>query len=201
MWLRRELSVTTPAALPSNRGRHPLIWALALGLKETASSFFFMEMEADSGALIDQQRLVIDEDEDAASLYGKALDVIKLQVERIVNRLNDGTLTLLPQDPAKANHWRKRNAADGRIDWRMPAKGLHQLVRALARPYPGADFHHGGAPVKVWKCAVVEGVASNLEPGKVLKVDGRSITVKCGIDAICLLDHELYTLPREGDYL
>lgn len=73
-----------PAALPSNRGRHPLIWALALGLKETASSFFFMEMEADSGALIDQQRLVIDEDEDAASLYGKALDAIKLQVERIV---------------------------------------------------------------------------------------------------------------------
>lgn len=29
-----------PAALPNNRGRHPLIWALALGLQETASTFF-----------------------------------------------------------------------------------------------------------------------------------------------------------------
>lgn len=74
-------------------------------------------------------------------------------------------------------------------------------MRALARPYPGADFHLGGAPVKVWECALVEGVASNLEPCKVLKVDGRRITVKYGIDAICLLDYELYTLPREGDYL
>ena len=189
-----------PAALPANRGRHPLIWALALGLKETASSFFFMEAEADSGALIDQQRLVIDEDEDATSLYGKVLDAIKLQVERIVDRLSKGTLAVLPQDPAKANHWRKRNAADGRIDWRMPAKGVHQLVRALARPYPGADFLFAGDSVKVWKCTVVEGAASNVEPGKVLAVDGRNITVKCGIDAVCLLEHELPTLPNEGDY-
>ena len=30
-----------PAKLPENRGRHPLIWALCLGLKETASTFFF----------------------------------------------------------------------------------------------------------------------------------------------------------------
>jgi len=29
-----------PAALPANRGRHPLIWALFLGLKKTASTFF-----------------------------------------------------------------------------------------------------------------------------------------------------------------
>lgn len=190
-----------PAALPANRGRHPLIWALALGLRETASSFFLMEAEADSGALIDQQRLVIEEDEDAASLYGKVLDAIKLQVERIADRINAGTLAVLPQDPAKANHWRKRNVADGRIDWRMPARGVHQLVRALARPYPGADFLFAGDPIKVWKCTVVEGAASNLEPGKVLAVDGRSITVKCGIDAICLLEHELPTLPKEGDYL
>ena len=190
-----------PAALPANRGRHPLIWALVLGLRETASSFFFMEAAADSGALIDQQHLVIHEDEDAASLYDKVLEAIKMQVERIVDQLNAGKLAVLPQDPAGANHWRKRSAADGRIDWRMPAKGVHQLVRALAKPYPGADFFFAGDAVKVWKCAVVANAASNLEPGKVLAVDGRHVTVKCGIDAICLLEHELPTLPREGDYL
>ena len=108
---------------------------------------------------------------------------------------------MLPQDPARANHWRKRSAADGRVDWRMPAKGVHQLVRALARPYPGADFLFAGDSVKLWKCAVVADTACNLEPGKVLAVDGRHITVKWGIDAICLLEHELPTLPKEGDYL
>ena len=29
-----------PAELPFNRGRHPLIWALVLGLKKTGSTFF-----------------------------------------------------------------------------------------------------------------------------------------------------------------
>ena len=38
-----------PALLPANRGRHPLIWSLILGLKETGSSFFFMDEGADSG--------------------------------------------------------------------------------------------------------------------------------------------------------
>jgi methionyl-tRNA formyltransferase len=38
-----------PAALPANRGRHPLIWALGLGLDETATTFFFMDKGADRG--------------------------------------------------------------------------------------------------------------------------------------------------------
>lgn len=190
-----------PTALPANRGRHPLIWALTLGLRETASSFFLMEAAVDSGALIDQQRLMIDENDDAASLYRKVVDAVKQQVERIVDQLNAGQLAVLPQDPARVNHWRKRSAADGRIDWRMPAKGVDQLVRALAKPYPGADFLFAGDSVKVWKCAVVNDAAGNLEPGRVLAVAGRHVTVKCGIDAVCLLEHELPTLPKEGDYL
>jgi methionyl-tRNA formyltransferase len=44
-----------PASLPQNRGRHPLIWALALGLSETASTFFFMDAGADSGDLLSQE--------------------------------------------------------------------------------------------------------------------------------------------------
>lgn len=190
-----------PAALPANRGRHPLIWALALGLEETASSFFLMEPTADSGALVDQQRIVIDSEDDAAVLYAKVLAAIRQQVAAIVERMNVGPLRVLPQDHALANHWRKRSATDGRIDWRMPAQGVHRLVRALARPYPGADFLYEGQPVKLWKCNLVPTGASNLEPGKVLSVVGAQITVKCGVDAICLVDHGLLALPREGGYL
>jgi len=48
-----------PAALPKNRGRHPLIWALILGLNETASTFFFMDEGADSGDIISQTTVPI----------------------------------------------------------------------------------------------------------------------------------------------
>ena len=60
-----------PAALPDNKGRHPIIWALFLGLKNTASTFFFMDEGADSGDIILQENIVIDEDDTAATLYEK----------------------------------------------------------------------------------------------------------------------------------
>ena len=54
-----------PAALPANRGRHPIIWALVLGLSEIASTFFRMDTGADTGPIIDQEPVPIDDDDDA----------------------------------------------------------------------------------------------------------------------------------------
>ena len=60
-----------PARLPANRGRHPLIWTLFLGLCETASTFFFMDEGPDSGDILSQKQIRIDDNDDAASLYDK----------------------------------------------------------------------------------------------------------------------------------
>jgi methionyl-tRNA formyltransferase len=190
-----------PAALPANRGRHPLIWALALGLEETASSFFLMDAGADSGPILSQEPIAISQDDDAATLYAKVLAVIPGQLRHIVHGLHEGTLVPQPQDASRATYWRKRSAADGQVDWRMSARSICNLVRALARPYPGAHFMHQGAEVKVWKCAPAPAAAPNLEPGKVLAVEGRCITVKCGDTAVRLIDHALDVLPEPGSYL
>ena len=58
-----------PAALPNNRGRHPIIWALALGLNETASTFFKMDEGADTGDIVSQVKIPICESDYAADLY------------------------------------------------------------------------------------------------------------------------------------
>lgn len=190
-----------PAALPANRGRHPLVWALALGLEETASSFFFMRPEADSGPLLSQVPIRIDPEDDARRLYDKVLSAIRTQVSEVVLGLANGTLEAREQDHRLANEWRRRGADDGRIDWRMAAESVHNLVRALARPYPGAHFVQGEQDVKVWRTAFVACEARNFEPGKVLAVEGQTVLIKCGSDAIRLIEHEMQTLPRAGDYL
>jgi methionyl-tRNA formyltransferase len=190
-----------PAALPANRGRHPLIWALALGLDRTASSFFMIEAEADSGALLSQVPIDISPSDDARTLYDKVMAVVPGQLRDIVGGLSDGSLVPQPQDDARANHWRKRSARDGLIDWRMGAIGIVNLVRALTRPYPGAEAMHQDAPVKVWKCVEEPGSADNVEPGKVLRIDGREVTVKCGQGAVRLTEHEFPQTLRAGDYL
>jgi methionyl-tRNA formyltransferase len=193
-----------PAALPRNRGRHPIIWTLALGLPETASTFFFMDEGADSGDILDQRAVAVGADDDAAALYGKLTATALDQIERFTPRLASGSCGRIPQDHARASHWRKRTRLDGQIDWRMSARAIHNLVRALNRPYPGAHCVHGTAEVKIWKTEVLSlpaAAIADLEPGKVLEAGAGGVAVKCGEGVVRLLEHGFPVLPGKGAYL
>lgn len=191
-----------PAQLPANRGRHPLIWALALGLEQTASTFFLMDEGADSGPILSQVPIGIEDGDDAGSLYHKMLEAVPDQLRAIVARMADGTLDPQPQDHAQATYWRKRGAADGLIDWRMPATGIYNLVRALTRPYIGADFRLGDDLVKLWRCAVYEGeVPTNAEPGKILDAGSDGAVIKAGIGAVRLIETSDMPQLVKGEYL
>lgn len=192
-----------PAALPKNRGRHPIIWALALGLKETASTFFFMDEGADSGDIINQRAIIINEYDDAAMLYKKVTSAALEQIPQFTLQLMSGKYERIKQDHDKANYWRKRNRNDGCIDWRMTAASIYNLVRALGKPYVGAHCLYKDKEVKIWKAelANIEGNFANIEPGKVIKCDGNLIYVKCGEDLVKIVDHEFAEIPREGCYL
>lgn len=140
-----------PAKLPQNRGRHPIIWALFLGLNETASTFFFMDEGADSGDIISQEIVPINYEDDAYSLYRKITEVALKQIEKFTLELEVGSFKRIPQDNSKANYWRKRNELDGVIDFRMSSRAVYNLVRALTKPYIGADVLYKGKKYKVWK--------------------------------------------------
>ena len=190
-----------PAALPANRGRHPLIWALTLGLAETASTFFAMEEDADSGPILSQARVAIESTDYASDLYHKVIDCACRQLSELTRDLAEGRLAKQPQDSDKANNWRKRDTSDGHIDWRMPAAGIYNLVRGLSHPYVGAHCATAAGDVKVWRAEIGPIAARNIEPGKVIDIDGAAIMVKCGDGTIRLTDHEFTTMPREGSYL
>jgi methionyl-tRNA formyltransferase len=191
-----------PAALPANRGRHPLIWALVLGLDYTASTFFFMDAGVDSGDILSQREVIIDPDDDARSLYDKVTRIALEQMEEFFPLLPSGSSQRKKQDPGLANTWRKRGRKDGEIDWRMSAQSIQNLVRGLARPYVGAHFFTvGGMEIKVWQAAVINDAPPNIEPGKILRHEGAKPVVKCGNAAICLLETEPVFAPDVGSYL
>jgi methionyl-tRNA formyltransferase len=190
-----------PAALPANRGRHPLVWALVLGLEQTASTFFFMDAGADSGDILSQRTIAIDPDDDARNLYDKVTSTALDQIEEFLPLLETGNYPRRVQDHSQANTWRKRGMADGKIDWRMSAGTIHNLVRGLAKPYVGAHFVVDGRDVKLWKSALVEDVEANLEPGKVVGMRDGAPVVKCGEGALCLLLTEPDFNPIQGSYL
>jgi methionyl-tRNA formyltransferase len=190
-----------PAALPSNRGRHPLIWALVLGLERTASTFFFMDSKADGGDILDQKDIEITDQDDATSLYAKITECAVGQVTKFVPLLMSGSYEKSPQNLRYSNYWRKRNESDGLIDWRMSAKSIHNLVRGLTRPYVGAHFVYQHLETKVWKTELIEDAPLNVEPGKVIGIIDAKPVVKCGENAIRLLETEPDFKPVIGTYL
>lgn len=191
-----------PARLPSNRGRHPIIWGLALGLEETASTFFLMDEGADSGPIASQILISISESDNATSLYQKILNTMQSQLTKLASDLVNGSATFVEQDDSKATYWRKRNRSDGIIDFRMTASSIHNLIRALAPPYPGAEFISNGQCIVVQNSRISpDEFPVNVEPGQVLLKKDNDILVKATENsAIWLLDLEKNDIAI-GDYL
>ena len=190
-----------PAELPLNRGRHPLTWALSLGLDRTASTFFFIDEGADAGDILSQEPVEIRPEDDAGSLYAKVINIALGQIEKFLPLLESRMFTRIPQDGQEGNTWRKRHPADGKIDWRMSASNIHNLVRALAKPYIGAHFVYNECEYIVWRTRIINEVSKNSEPGKVLLVEDNGSVIKCGESAIQLLDVEPNANLEVGIYL
>ncbi|MDB4145230.1 formyltransferase family protein [Amylibacter sp.] len=191
-----------PAFLPQNRGRHPIIWSLVLGLSETASTFFLLEKYADCGPILNQKVLSIEHDDYAASLYAKLLKMIPEQIDDIIFSFMSGTMKPVAQDNIQANYLRKRSREDGLIDWRMATFSIYNLVRALSKPYPGAEMIHNGEYVKIWSVLKYSAeVAANIEPGKVIYLSPLGPIVKTGDGALCLTKMDPKLKLAVGDYL
>jgi len=190
-----------PALLPFNRGRHPIVWALALGLKTTGSTFFFMDEGADSGKILSQQKIKILYADTARTLYNRIVKTAMVQIEGFLPKLQNGSYRCPAQRHSLANYWRKRGPEDGKIDFRMSSRWIYNLVRALARPYVGAHVRFSSADVKVWAAKEVPFKHANIECGKVIRSGRAGILVKCADGAILLTKHEFAHAPKTGEYL
>lgn len=191
-----------PAALPQNRGRHPLIWALALGLEETASTFFMLDEGADTGRIVSQERILITYEDTARTLYDKVMDTAKQQLRILWGDICSGHIPVL-ECKGGGNTWRKRGRADGKIDWRMSGRNIYNLVRALSEPYVGAHFEYNESEYKVWEVRELDDDAyKNIEPGKILDIgSGKSFTVKTGSGLLEVVRYDQSFSPKIGTYL
>ncbi len=193
---------THPAELPYNRGRHPIIWALALGLERTASTFFIMDESADTGDIISQRVIEIDYLDDARTLYDKVTKAECEQIMEFTAALESGSCMRRKQELAEGNVWRKRSEDDGMIDWRMSGRAIYNLVRALSHPYVGAQFLYKDKVYKIWRVEEIQDDRyKNIEPGKIVKAASETdYYVKAYDELIHVMEGD--KLPaKEGEYL
>jgi len=153
--LGRELLAVAPAfnmhgsLLPKYRGRVPVNWAIIYGESETGATLHEMVEKPDAGRIVDREAVPIGPDDLAIDVFRKVTGAAERVLTRSLPRLVDGSAVLRPQDPSKGSYHGGRGPEDGRIDWRAPAKRIHDLVRAVAPPYPGAFTEFEGKRLRV----------------------------------------------------
>jgi methionyl-tRNA formyltransferase len=124
--------------LPEYRGRAPVNWAILKGESETGATLHEMVAKPDAGRVVDQERVPIGPDDLAVEVFRKVTDAAEIVLKRSIHGLLAGTARLREQDLSKGSYFGARRPEDGRIDWSKSALEIHNLVRAVAPPYPGA---------------------------------------------------------------
>jgi methionyl-tRNA formyltransferase len=142
--------------LPKFRGRAPVHWAILKGEAETGASLHYMVEKPDAGALVDQQSVAILQNDTALDVSRKVAEAAAQVLRRSLPALMAGTAAATPLDLGKGSYFGRRTPEDGRIDWRCGARAVHDLVRAVAPPFPGAFTEVNGCRLAVLETRVDE---------------------------------------------
>jgi methionyl-tRNA formyltransferase len=178
--------------LPKYRGRVPVNWAIIRGERETGATLHEMVAKPDAGRIVDQQAVPILPDDTAIEVFNKVTVAAEIVLDRSLPGLVSGTAVLSPQDLSQGSYFGARQPEDGRIDWNQAARSIHDLVRAVAPPYPGAFCAFDGRTLRVLKTRLSREPASVAGPA--IYARGDTCLATCGDGAALILD----TLELDG---
>ncbi len=179
--------------LPKYRGRVPVNWAVIKGEPETGATLHYMVQKPDAGDIVDQQAVPILPDDTAVDVFNKVTVAAEMTLHRSLPTLIAGTAPRRPQDLARGSYFGGRRPEDGRIDWRESAAAIHNLVRGVAPPYPGAFANVQGRIVRILRTRVLDGTVTS--PQMLHCVAGR-LRAACGDGrSLELVRAELDDLP------
>lgn len=135
--------------LPKYRGRVPVNWAIIHGEKESGVSLHRMEMKPDAGNLLAQASVSILRNDTAYDVFQKLKCAAETLLMEVLPEMLAGRVIEMPLDLENGSYFSGRKPDDGRIDWDLPARDIHNLIRAVAPPYPGAFFNIGSHRIEV----------------------------------------------------
>ena len=151
--------------LPKYRGRAPVNWAILHGETETGATLHVMEAKPDAGDIVGQAAVSIDPDETATDVFAKVSQAAVSVIDSVLPRLLQGIVPRKSNELQKGSYFGGRKPADGLIDWHQTAKQVHDLVRAVAPPYPGAFTEHDGKTMIVARTSLKGPFPANLDLG------------------------------------
>ena len=143
--------------LPRFRGRAPVNWAVIMGEKETGATLHHMTEKPDAGPVVGRFPVPILPDDVAVEVFAKVTLAAELLLDRCLPEVLAGTAQAQELDRSAGSYFGGRKPEDGRINWNAKASVIHNLVRGVAPPYPGAFSTVQGRPLRILKTLIETG--------------------------------------------
>ena len=165
--------------LPKYRGRAPVNWAILRGERLTGATLHYMVERADAGEIVDQLAVPILQNDDAREVFAKVTVAAEIILARSLPGLIAGTAPRIAQPIEPGQYFGRRRPEDGWIDWTGSAEQIHNLVRAVAPPFPGAYADVGDQRWFIHKTRVAARTASPSAQARLISVDGQCYVECC----------------------
>ncbi|WP_103027999.1 methionyl-tRNA formyltransferase [Salinibacter altiplanensis] len=169
--------------LPFYRGRNVLNWALINGEDRFGVTVHHIDESIDTGNIVTQKFGVITPQDDYRSLLEKAVELCANSVLKALQDIQDDTVSSIPQSEIHpvGFYSSRRREGDEWIDWSWSSERIHNLIRAIAPPGPGARTLLDGEPVVILRSEKIPQAPEYIDrPGTVVGRQEGSVTVKTG---------------------
>lgn len=159
--------------LPNYRGAAPINWALINGEKKTGVTTFLLKHEIDTGDLLLQRELEIEQTDNFGTLYNKLKVMGAKVLTETIERYVQEKITPVPQSNLEQllKAAPKLQKETGEIDWNCAGTAINNLIRGLS-PLPGAFAKLDGKLLKIYKATPLEEKIS-VPPGTI-DTDGKN---------------------------
>lgn len=169
--------------LPRLRGAAPIQQSILDGDKKTGITIMQMNEGLDTGDILLQKSINIEDTDTGESLFNK---LSKLGAEAILEalpKIESGQLEPIPQDDSLSSYAGMLKKDMGRLDWNKSAEALERYVRGL-NPWPTAYTYYNGKTLKIWESEIFTSVSeidsSIFTVGEVVLKDKNNLVVACG---------------------
>ena len=171
--------------LPAYRGAAPIQWCVINGEEKTGVTIMQMAKGMDTGDILLQKEVVLDEKETGGSLFDRLMETGAELIVEVLSKIEAGELTPVVQKEELATYAGKITKDMGNIDFAKSAVTIERLIRGL-NPWPSAFTHYKGKILKIWEADVVSECANaeNPVPGTVIAMDKESFTLATGEGAL-----------------
>lgn len=150
--------------LPQYRGAAPINWAVINGEKETGATTFFLKHEIDTGNIILQERIVIEESDNAGTVHDKLMYLGSDLVLKTVDEIEKGKVKTFPQtEIEEIKPAPKIFKETCRLKFDRSVSEIHNHIRGLS-PYPAAQIELRSSDSEITGMKIFESRIERCEP-------------------------------------